>query len=83
MAPFSRLSQALLATLLTTPDCSVQGDSLQCRLLSILHYLYVAGAVLAVIFLVVLIVAIRAWLSSRNSDDIPTKDSSTRKHPRA
>jgi hypothetical protein len=79
MAALSSAPLTLLATLLSTPDCSVQGDSLQCRLLGILHYLYVAGAVLAVIFLVVLIVAIRAWLSSRNSSDIPPAKRSNRK----
>lgn len=83
MAPFSSPPQALLATLLTTPDCSVDSGSLQCRLLNLLHILHILGAILAAALLVVLVIAIRAWRAGRNTDEIPTPHPGNRKPPQA
>ena len=76
--------QTLIAALAlaSSPDCAVNGDSLQCRLLSFLNILYILGAVLAVILLVVLAFAVRTWIATRNDKDLPTKPSTSKKAPR-
>jgi hypothetical protein len=76
--------QTLIAALAlaSSPDCAVNGDSLQCRLLSFLNVLYVLGAVLAVILLVVLAFAVRAWYATRNSKDIPPESPKSKKASR-
>jgi hypothetical protein len=60
------------------PDCSTDGDSVLCKLPSILHLLYVLGAVLAVILVIVIAFAIRAWQAGRDNEDIPPAKSERR-----
>ncbi len=53
------------------PDCSANGDSFSCKLLSLLHLLYVLGAVLAFILAIVILFAVRAWQAGRDNKEIP------------
>ena len=53
------------------PDCSTNSDNVLCKLPSILHLLYVLGAVLAVALAAVILFAIRAWQAGRDNEDIP------------
>ncbi len=53
--------------LASTPDCDASGNSLQCHLDSVLHFLYATGAILAVILVVISIVAVRIYYRNRNA----------------
>lgn len=67
----ARLNPAPLLTFLDT--CKADDDSLNCRLQGALSLLHILGAVLAVILLIVVVFAIRAWKSSKTSGEFPTK----------
>jgi hypothetical protein len=57
---------AVLA-MVSTPDCSASGNSLQCHLDSVLHFLYATGIALAAVLVVISIVAIRIYYRNRNT----------------
>ena len=66
--PTARLTTLALAFV---PDCTTAGDPFLCRMHNLLHILYVLGATLAVILIGVVIFAVRAWRTGRNTQEIP------------
>ncbi len=80
--PSSQMLIPALA-LASSPDCAVNSESLQCRLLSFLNLLYVLGTVLAVVLVVVVALAVHAWYTTRSSKDLPLEASNSKKAPRA
>jgi hypothetical protein len=60
----TRIAALALASM---PDCSDSGNSFQCHLDTILHFLYAAGAILAVILVVISIIAIRIYYRNRSA----------------
>jgi uncharacterized membrane protein YkgB len=55
------------STLIASPDCSANGDSLNCRLQSVLHFLYGAAGVLALILLIVIAAAITIYQKNKSA----------------
>jgi hypothetical protein len=53
--------------LVSAPDCSATGNSFQCDLDRILHFLYATGIILAVVLVIISIVAIRIYYRNRSA----------------
>ncbi len=67
------LPTAHAAASLTTPDCSVSGNSLNCHLLTFLDFLYTTAGFLALLLLVVVLIATRIYSRNKTRIKTPTK----------
>ena len=52
---------------LASSNCSASGDSLMCGMLGLLHFLYAAAGILALLLIVVVALAIKSY--RKNKDD--------------
>jgi len=70
LAALGLLSTRAQATvLLAAPDCSVSGNSLQCRLAGVLNFLTIAAALLAVLLVGVIVLAVRSVRNNKRDKD--------------
>jgi hypothetical protein len=63
--PSATLTLLLCATHIA-PDCSVSGDTLNCHLQTILHFLYGAAWTLSLLLLVIVLIAIHIYRKNKN-----------------
>jgi hypothetical protein len=72
-APRSLVSAIALLTVFcqasnaSTPDCTTSAGSFECSLLGVLHFLYAAAGILAIVLIVVLMAAIHFYRKNRDS----------------
>jgi hypothetical protein len=50
-----------------SPDCDASSNTLQCRLDSVLHFLYATGILLGVVLIVISIVAVRIYYKNKRT----------------
>jgi hypothetical protein len=62
---------AFAMNVVQTPDCDVSGETLNCKLLDVLHFLYGAAGVLAFILLLVVGVAIHIYRKNKRQGKDP------------
>ena len=50
--------------------CSASGDSMKCRLLAILNFLYAAAGLLGLLLIVVVVLAVRAYRKNKTGGQV-------------
>ncbi len=61
--------RAAYAAVASTPDCDASGSSFTCELQGVLHFLYAAAGLLAVVLVVVVAVAVHIYRKNKNATE--------------